>query len=153
MRVANRALGELPALHRDGQALGGDLVGRFVGVEGQRHDQLAIGHHLAHSSRVLWKLFAPTPKMRVQCIQKTPQRSSLYSQSSGRDRQGQGFHIQGVFDQGLLDEGGAMKVWRARVGNAPGLLSGQCQQFTHALWRFREALGIGKKCELGHAPR
>ena len=77
MRVADRPLGKLPALHRGAQALGRDLVGRFVGVEGERHHQFTIGHHLANSSRIQRKLLATTPQMWVQRIQKAPQRRGL----------------------------------------------------------------------------
>ena len=153
MRVANRAVRELIAHHTVHQALGGNLVGGFVGVEGEAQHQLAITHHLAHGGGVLNKLLARAPQVRVQRIQIRPQGRTGFGEGLRRD----GFVQRGTIcidlHQRLLDKRHAMKIGRARVGDAAWVGFGKIQQRRHALRRRRHLFAIREKRQLRHTPR
>ena len=153
MRIANRAIRQLIADHRFHQALGGDLVGGFVGVEGEGQHQLAIAHHLAHGGGVLHKLFARTPQVWVQRIQIHPQRRACFGQGFRRDLFVQCSAICVDFNQRLFDERHAVEIGRAWVRDTAWVRFRKIQQRGHALGRCGHLLAVGEEGQLRHAPR
>ena len=121
MGVADGAFGELPALHRRGQTLGRDFVGRVVGVEAQGHQQFAVGHHLGDGAGVGGELFAAAPQVGVQRIQKAPQRRGLFFKGGGCHRLAQRGAVGRVLDERLFDKGRAVEIGQAGVADATGL--------------------------------
>ena len=152
VRVANGSATELVADDAGREPLGGDFVGRVVGVEGQCQLQLAIGQHLAHGFSVLRELLASAPQVRVQLVQRGPQGGSRFGKCFGRDwlveRAAVGVHV----GQHLLHKGGAMEVGRTRVGHAAWVGLGKGQQLGQVPGWLGRALAVGHEGELGHAP-
>ncbi len=153
MRVADRALGML--VRRDGgrQSLGRDLVGDFVRIEGQRDRQLAIGQHLPHHRVAGRELLALFPQVRVQRIERRPQRRSGGGEDIGAVGRVERFAVGRRFDQHLLDEGRAVKRRWLRVGETAGGLLRPLQQLGDAGRRFGHTRAVGVEGELRHAPR
>ena len=153
MRVADRAARHLPGVNAVGLALGDDLVGGLVGVEGEADHQLAVGHHLADGGRRLRKLLARAPQVRVQGVQVGPQRRAGAGQRLGCEGLVQRAAVGVELQQRLLQEGGADEGRRARVGHAAGVGARKVGQRGHAARRVGHALAVGIQRELGHAPR
>jgi hypothetical protein len=151
--VADRAGGELEAVDAVRQALGGDLVGGFVGVEGQREQQFAVGHHLAHRSGVLRELLACAPQVRMQRVQRRSTSGAVRWPGRRATVCTAPLAVGGRrFQQRLLHEGGAVELRRARIGDPARIAAGEVEQAGHVARRGGHAAAVRKEGQLGHAP-
>ncbi|MCY1533631.1 hypothetical protein D9M68_689700 [compost metagenome] len=152
MHVADGAACEAGAVGRGRQLARADQVGRFVGVEGQRELELAIGQHAVHFSGAGREGLAAAPELRVQLVQISPQRRRGRGETGRRHRRLQQFSVGREFNQHLLDEGRAVKVGQLGVTHASRVGLGKCQQLGRRTRRRRRLGLVGDEGQLRCAP-
>ena len=152
MHVANGATAETKTVGAGRQLLAGDQVGRLVRVEGERDPELSVGKHAVHLCRIGRKGFAIAPQVGVQLVQVGPERRSGAGKGGGRHFLLQHHFVRGQFQQQLFDEGGAVKIWRFGVTDAPRIGFGKGQQVCSRPWRYGRFGAVGNERELCRAP-
>ena len=138
--------------HRIGEFTVGDCVGGAGGIEGEGNIGLAVGEKLAHGASILRKRPALTPQEGMKLIQIGEKGRAERLEIRVRHGPFELGRIGRELGQRLLQEGGAVKIGRLRVGEASRMRLGPVKQRRHGFRRLLDACRVVHEHELRHSP-
>ena len=153
MNIADGAAGKAETVSRGRQLPGDDQIRRFVGVEGERQLELAIGQQAVHLGSAGRETLALPPGDGMQLIEIRPERRGRALERLRRHRLLQSRCVGRQLKENLFDEGRAMKIRQLGIAHAPRIGLGESQQFVGRARRRGGDGVVGDERELRRSPR
>jgi hypothetical protein len=152
MRVAEGAAVKYEAAHTIRQLAIGDGARRLRGIEGERNIDLAVGEKPAEAAIVARKGAPAPPEVWMGGVEPGEEGRRGGSKVGVIPRLREQCGIGSELDEELIQEGGAGKIGRLRIGEASGILLSPFEKGGSRCRRVRKPRRVVEENQPGHAP-